>query len=180
MDAAEANHSPLSIGEPQSSLPTTSEQPSPVTSGPSTGKFTPPAHGTPSSQLPHSLPHSCHEAVLSQGVRPPLPPVGFRATSLAVEAIPIPLEGLVAQPRGTFTLGGVGYVDTSPFDHIPSPPLPSADLRIGTWNLDGRLLVVENALVSSLAVLFQYHQLDVLYYRTSGSRNHKPPILNQR
>jgi hypothetical protein len=61
-----------------------------------------------------------------------------------------------------YTHKGEGYVDNSAFTpHVTSPPL-SADIRVGTWNMDGRILVTTNALLSSIAVLFTHYSLDVL------------------
>jgi hypothetical protein len=60
-----------------------------------------------------------------------------------------------------YTHKGEGYVDNSAFTPHASTTL-SADIRVGTWNMDGRILVSTNALLSSIAVLFTHCALDVL------------------
>jgi hypothetical protein len=62
----------------------------------------------------------------------------------------------------TYTHQGEGYVDNSAFTHPSKSPPVSADIGVGTWNMDGRILVTANALLSSIAVLFKHYAMDVL------------------
>ncbi len=57
---------------------------------------------------------------------------------------------------------GQRYADTSIFSSLPSTTEILHDICVATWNVDGRILVTVNAILASLANIFEHHSMDVL------------------